>query len=109
VIIISDKEEVAHQQYQLKYIYYNRLHITILRNGITFYADIRDRAYWHSEMLRWGETTVMVEDDITSTTLNKMITLMNEFKWTSQQANGFMYTLTGQRHNLKIGQMYIED
>ena len=41
--------------------YYNRLVITLLRNGIVFKADIRDRKKWMKELLKWNETAVLTD------------------------------------------------
>lgn len=38
--------------------YYNRLQIHVIRNGIVFVEDIRDRKKWMSEMLKMNETAV---------------------------------------------------
>lgn len=44
-----------------KYIddYYNRMQIHVVRNGIIFIADIRDRKKWMEEMLKMNETAVL--------------------------------------------------
>lgn len=103
------KLTVALQKQELYRLYYNRLHITILRNGIEFRADVRDRSIWMQEMAKWHETTIMVEEDVTDELINKMIKLMWKFKWTSAQINGFLYTLTNKRFNVKEGQMMLTE
>lgn len=43
------------------HMYYDRLRISVSRNNITFFADIRDKQKWAREMLKFHETSTMEE------------------------------------------------
>jgi len=48
-------------QRRVRELYFNRLQIHIVRLGLTFFVDCRDRANWQRELLKASETTVLTE------------------------------------------------
>lgn len=73
-------------------IYYKRLRIHIVRNGLTFIEDVRDRQQWTRELLRKGETTVM-EVLPEETVVGKMRNAMYEAGLDMVDQRKFIYDL----------------
>lgn len=74
VLVTQSERELATT---LTNMFFKRLKIHVIRNGLTFIEDVRDRDVWTREMFRKGETAVMEilpEDTVTGS----MRTLMYE-------------------------------
>lgn len=96
---MSDKLELklALEQSEIKNLFYNRLQITIVRNGLTFKEDLRDRQSWHNCMLKNHETSVMTELDIDHAFIKLLTDRMLGFGWSLSMIKQTLSDLTNKR------------
>lgn len=90
ILGLSDRELAT----TITNLYFNRLKIHVVRNGLTFIEDIRDRDQWTREMLRMSETTVM-EILPESHVVGKMQQIMFENGMDMSDQNRFIFDLFG--------------
>lgn len=77
-------------------MYYNRLKINIVRNGLTFMEDIRDRQRWTAELYRTRETAVM-EEIPEEIAIDNMVGYMKENGYESDMMYFTLLNITGKR------------
>jgi len=79
---------------ELTKIYYNRMRIIILNNGIVFVTDIRDRSKWTKAFLEYRENTVL-EDLGEDYVMDKVIHRMKEEGMDKFEMIKMLSTITG--------------
>lgn len=77
-------------------MYNKRLKITLLRNGITFMEDVRDRIHWAREFLNKRETTVM-EELPEETVIPGMVYEMRSYGYDDDKIRSVLLDITGKR------------
>jgi hypothetical protein len=83
--------------FQLSDVYrefYNRLDIRIIRNGLTWTTDIRDKQAWIKEFMRAGETTTLIEREAEEK-YGVIVGMMKGFGWQEGDISRVFRDLTG--------------